>query len=313
MIRALFLISLSVWALPGLAFELNLPIGARQTVERDVVLGSYDMPLGGFVDGELPTATIEGPMNTQTWRLGDSDLTTLQILTPLRDQLIAEGFTILLDCASDACGGFDFRFATEVLPAPGMYVDIRDYRFVSAATGPFGALGEVATLLVSRSGAAGFVQIIHAGQERTVTVHQSGAPTSPLPKRNPATAGNLTIELMEQGHVILPNLNFVTGSSDLSTEDFDSLASLAAYLTKNPKIKIALVGHTDSQGALSTNIALSKRRAQSVVNRLARVYAIPRSQMQAEGMGYLAPVASNLSQEGRDLNRRVEAILLSSE
>ena len=118
---------------------------------------------------------------------------------------------------------------------------------------------------------------------------------------------------MEQGHVVLPDLNFVTGSSDLSTEEFDSLAALAAYLTKNPNIKIALVGHTDSQGALSRNIVVSKRRAQSVVERLVSVYAIPRSQLQAEGMGYLAPVASNLTQHGRDLNRRVEAILLSSE
>lgn len=313
MIRALVLITISVWAFPALAFELNLPAGARQTVERDVVLGSYDVPLGGVLNGEIPTTSIEGPMNTQAWRLGDSDLTTLQILAPLRDQLSAEGFTILLDCASDACGGFDFRFATEVLPAPGMYVDIRDYRFVSAATGPIGALGEVATLLVSRSGAVGFVQIIHAGQESTAIARQPNAVTSPLPQRVPATAGSLSTELMEQGHVILPGLNFVTGSSDLSKEEFDSLVSLAAYLSKNPEIKIALVGHTDSQGALSSNIVLSKRRAQSVLDRLVDVYAIPRSQMQAEGMGYLAPVASNLTQDGRDLNRRVEAILLSSE
>lgn len=313
MIRALILISLSGWALPAVALELNLPTSARQTVERDVVLGSYDVPLGRVVDGEIPTASIEGALNTQAWRLGDSDLTTLQIIAPLRDQLIANGFTILLDCASDACGGFDFRFATEVLPAPGMYVDIRDYRFVSAATGPVEAFDEVATVLVSRSGAAGFVQIIHASQDGTTIVRQSNAPTSSLPKGNPASARDLPTELMEQGHVILPGLNFVTGSSDLSEEAFDSLASLAAYLTENPEIKIALVGHTDSQGALSNNIALSKRRAQSVLDRLAGVYAIPRSQMEAEGMGYLAPVASNLTQNGRELNRRVEAILLSSE
>ena len=313
MIRTLAFILLSAWALPVLAADLSLPDNARQTVERDVVLGSYDVPLGGFENGIIPTRTIEGQVNTQAWRIEASDLTTLQILGPLRAQLTDAGFTILFDCASDACGGFDFRFATDVLPAPGMYVDISDYRFVSAAIGPIEALGEVITLLVSRSSTAGFVQIVHTGQSESVSVRPANSSSQISSQNTPDSAANLATVLMEQGHVILPDLSFNTGSSELSNGEFVSLESLAAYLSKNPDIKIALVGHTDSQGALSSNILLSKRRAQSVLERLVDVYAIPRWQMQAEGMGYLAPVASNLTPEGRELNRRVEAILLFSE
>jgi outer membrane protein OmpA-like peptidoglycan-associated protein len=313
MIRSLALITLSALALPVFAADLSLPVNARQTVERDVVLGSYDVALGGFENGVIPARTIEGQINTQAWRIEGSDLTTLQILAPLRSQLTDAGFTILFDCASDACGGFDFRFATEVLPAPGMYVDISDYHFVAAVSGPIEALGEVITLLVSRSSTAGFVQIVHAGQRESVTVRPANGSSEFSPQNTTESAANLATKLIEQGHVILPGLSFNTGSSDLSNGKFASLESLAAYLTKNPDIKIALVGHTDSQGALSSNILLSKRRAQSVVERLVGDYAIPRWQMQAEGMGYLAPVASNLTQEGRDLNRRVEAILLFSE
>lgn len=313
MTRTLTLIAFLTWALPALALELQLPVNAQQTLERDVVLGSYEVPLAGFANGVIPTETIEGRVNTQAWRIAGSELTTLQLLEPLRDQLTKDGFTILLDCASKACGGFDFRFATDVLPAPNMYVDIRNYRFVSAAIGPIGALNEVATVLVSRSSAAGFIQIVHASKEALETAHQARASSEPLPQVRSGSGGELADELMEEGHVILADLHFATGSSDLSSGDFSSLEALATYLSKNPNIKIALVGHTDSQGALSNNIALSKKRAQSVLKRLANVYDIPQAQMQAEGMGYLAPVASNLTQEGRDLNRRVEAILLFAE
>jgi OOP family OmpA-OmpF porin len=75
-------------------------------------------------------------------------------------------------------------------------------------------------------------------------------------------------------------------------------------------LRVALVGHTDATGSLDANIALSRKRAASVKDRLVRAYGIAVSRLDAEGMGYLAPIASNLTQAGRDANRRVEAVLL---
>ena len=109
------------------------------------------------------------------------------------------------------------------------------------------------------------------------------------------------------------DLKFETGSSELSEGTYASLAALAQFMADNPGIKIALVGHTDSQGDLNGNIVLSRHRATSVMERLAEVYQAPQSRMRAEGMGFLAPVASNLTPEGREQNRRVEVILLSAE
>ena len=74
--------------------------------------------------------------------------------------------------------------------------------------------------------------------------------------------------------------------------------------------RVALVGHTDAQGSLDANIALSKRRAQAVADRLVAGHGVARAQLQAEGMGWLAPVATNLTPEGREANRRVEAVVL---
>jgi len=76
--------------------------------------------------------------------------------------------------------------------------------------------------------------------------------------------------------------------------------------------RVALVGHTDAKGGLETNVALSQRRAASVLERLAGRYKVPRVQMESNGMGYLSPVANNTTREGRDANRRVEAVLLNT-
>jgi OOP family OmpA-OmpF porin len=64
---------------------------------------------------------------------------------------------------------------------------------------------------------------------------------------------------------------------------------------------------------LAGNIALSKRRAGSVLERLVTDYAASRQQLEAQGMGYLSPIQNNRTIEGREANRRVEAIITSTQ
>jgi len=94
---------------------------------------------------------------------------------------------------------------------------------------------------------------------------------------------------------------------------FTSLTELADYLKANPEKRVALVGHTDAEGSLAGNISLSKRRAASVMDRLINDLGVNPGQLEAEGIGYLAPIASNQTDDGRTRNRRVEAILVSTE
>jgi OOP family OmpA-OmpF porin len=75
---------------------------------------------------------------------------------------------------------------------------------------------------------------------------------------------------------------------------------------------VVLVGHTDASGGLAGNTALSRARAASVRDRLMAEYAVPAAQITAEGVGYLAPRATNKTEDGRARNRRVEAILTST-
>jgi outer membrane protein OmpA-like peptidoglycan-associated protein len=71
---------------------------------------------------------------------------------------------------------------------------------------------------------------------------------------------------------------------------------------------VFIVGHTDSQGAYDHNMTLSRQRAEAVANALVVSYRIARGRLYTAGLGYLAPVASNHTEDGRALNRRVELV-----
>jgi len=155
------------------------------------------------------------------------------------------------------------------------------------------------------------VQVIRVGAADSGLVTRAEAPAVRAVSQVPT--GDLAQQLESQGRYVLSDLAFETGSAQLGDAVFPSLQKLADYLVANPERTVALVGHTDSVGSLDGNIALSKRRAGSVLERLVTTYNIPRRQLEAEGMGYLAPVSTNLTEEGRTLNRRVEVIITSTQ
>jgi OOP family OmpA-OmpF porin len=72
---------------------------------------------------------------------------------------------------------------------------------------------------------------------------------------------------------------------------------------------VALVGHTDAEGGLAANIDLSRRRAAAVRDRLVAQHGIAAERLSAEGVGWLAPRATNATEAGREANRRVEAVV----
>lgn len=303
-------------ATPGAAaIVLDLPAGSQNTTETVTTLDSYRLPTAPWDGAAVPAKRIEGQISRQAFRMGGPGVTTLQILAPLRQQIADQGYEILFECAATACGGFDFRFDTEVLSGPAMYVDLTDYRFLAAASPD---QTEHVSLLVSRSATAGFVQIIRvtapgsdpAPQIGTSAEQPTTTGTPTAPRVAPVAPEEIATPLDSDGHVILTDLIFDTGSSSLGSGSFASLEALAAYLSASPDRRIALVGHTDATGSLQTNIALSRRRAGSVKERLVSTYNIAAGRLDAEGMGYLAPIASNLTDTGREANRRVEAVLL---
>lgn len=315
MIRLTALSILTFLPVSALALDLAMPQGSTLAVDKITEAGSYALPEGPFADGALSTQQITGYVSRQVWHLADATLSTDQLIDPLRAQIKAAGFAVLLDCDAASCGGFDFRFATEVLPAPDMFVDLIDYRFLSA-TRDTDEGREALSVLVSRTDTTGIMQLI-AVQPSTgsstlpLAKPVGGQPFVPTSVANPQMPSEFIKALEVGGHVILNDLAFETGSSNLADQPFSSLEALATYLIANPDIRLALVGHTDSVGGLDGNMSLSQKRALAVRTRLIETHSVPASQLEANGVGYLAPLASNLTEAGRTANRRVEAVVLT--
>ncbi|ARE40311.1 OmpA domain protein [Rhodovulum sp. P5] len=87
------------------------------------------------------------------------------------------------------------------------------------------------------------------------------------------------------------------------------MQALADCLEDDPERDILLVGHTDDVGGLDGNVALSRKRAQAVRRYLIDRLGVAPERLSAEGVGFLAPLSGNLTEEGRQQNRRVEAVL----
>jgi OOP family OmpA-OmpF porin len=301
-------------AVNALALELPAPVLSEEI--RNEVPGSYDLPTGPFAGGTLPTRTVEGAVVQRALQLDAPDRTTLAILDPLRQQVRAAGFEVLLDCAARACGGFDFRYATEVLPEPDMHVDLGDFRFLSALRGD-----EAISIMVSRSALSAYVQIIEVTAAPPDVPGLAGpalpgggtdAGAGPVPDAPAPPAGEIGAALGQEGRAVLADLDFASGAAALTGDDYPSLAALAAWLAANPEATIALVGHTDASGSLAANISVSERRASAVAQVLVDRYGVDGDRITARGVGFLAPRATNQTDEGRRKNRRVEAVVTST-
>ncbi|MEZ4229424.1 MAG: OmpA family protein [Polyangiaceae bacterium] len=110
--------------------------------------------------------------------------------------------------------------------------------------------------------------------------------------------------------VILDQVRFQTGSHVILAESNDLLSQVAAVLNGHPEItRVAIDGHTDNVGQLKKNLALSRRRAASVLRWLVD-HGVDERRLEARGFGPRRPIAPNTTPEGRAKNRRVEFQIL---
>jgi outer membrane protein OmpA-like peptidoglycan-associated protein len=103
-------------------------------------------------------------------------------------------------------------------------------------------------------------------------------------------------------------VHFAFDSAELTAAGRAVLDKHLGNLKENPNMKVELAGHTCSIGSEAYNQGLSERRAKSVYNYLA-ANGIDAGRMTTVGYGETRPIASNATEEGRALNRRVEVII----
>lgn len=298
---------LAIMVAPAMVTALEVPTGALPTTEIAASPEQLPIAIAPMADGTLPKAIIEGTLTRTAWRIPGEAGSTLSTLLPMVVQLEKDGYFKTFSCHDSQCGGFGFRFAIDVLPPPAMQVNLADFQYWTGTNDT-----DHVVILVSRIADTTYVQIDRIGPEPAATPSAAAAPqTGTFATRT--APDSLPARLAADGRVILPGLSFAPGSSSLAEGANEALDALADILLDDPALRVALVGHTDAAGSLAGNIALSKRRAQSVRTRLINQYDVPSGQLAAEGMGYLAPVATNRTTTGREANRRVEVIVLNTD
>jgi outer membrane protein OmpA-like peptidoglycan-associated protein len=174
-----------------------------------------------------------------------------------------------------------------------MWVDGFDYRYY-AGRKQEGGRETYAAVLVSRNNDDVYAQL---------TIAVVGALENKM-----VDAAAMGKGLAEKGHIALYGIYFDTDKAAIKPESRPTLEEIAKLLRGQPQLNVVIVGHTDSQGAYDYNMDLSRRRAEAIAADLTARYGIARARLRTAGVGFLAPVGSNASEDGRALNRRVELV-----
>lgn len=119
--------------------------------------------------------------------------------------------------------------------------------------------------------------------------------------------------LLDTGVFRAFEVNFAFGESTLLPRATRSLDVVGKVLAKYPELRVEVAGHTDAVGAEDYNRTLSDARAQSVREYLINRFGIDLQRLVARGYGEARPIATNETEAGRALNRRVEFIVLNPE
>ena len=235
----------------------------------------------------------EGRVTRIAYRTGPGP-SIVEVSRNFETQLASAGFETLVACDVDDCGGIPFSEALDILPIPQMWVDGFAYRYFAGHKAGEDGRETYATVLVSQNNDAITAELV---------VTEIGAIANKM-----VDAAAMAKGLGESGHIALYGIYFDTDKAVVKPESKPTLDEIATLLKGQPKLKVVIVGHTDSQGDYDYNIDLSKRRAAAVAAQLTGAYGIAPARLRTAGVGFLAPVGSNATEDGRALNRRVELV-----
>ncbi|HYW94667.1 MAG TPA: OmpA family protein, partial [Bacteroidales bacterium] len=104
--------------------------------------------------------------------------------------------------------------------------------------------------------------------------------------------------------------NFVFNSTEFIEGSYPELDRLLRFLEKNADVRIKINGYADNIGSRGYNLRLSQKRSEAVREYLV-LEGIASDRIECEGFGFEKPIRENDSEENRQLNRRVEFVVLA--
>lgn len=275
---------------PGIGRFAGSVITGYQTKDFDAAR----LQAAPFKDGKATDQRrLEGRITRIAYKT-NAGPSILEVSRNFEAQFDKAGFEKLLACDTDACGGIPFSEALDALPIPQMWVDGFNFHYYAGKKAD-GATETYVSVLVSENNKDIYAQLV---------VARVGAMENKM-----VDAAAMAKGLGEKGHIAIYGIHFDTDKAIIKPESAPTLAEMAKLLTGQPELRVFIVGHTDSQGSYEHNMTLSRLRAEAVAAALATSHRIARNRLYTAGIGYLAPVGSNASEDGRALNRRVELVV----
>lgn len=300
------------------ALEGFAPLEAMAVYDGACLYGAED---AGFVRFDLPVGPMKGgaptelkPVEGQLQRrlyVAPAGASAADAFLNYRTALLGAGFSPLFECAGRACGSNNALLGKVVI-----YPADRKLRNLGSAS-EFALYikdGEHYMAAVSADGTRHVGLYVAQNQKAPLSgnaseraaVHLDLVTSAALEIRM-IDAAAMAKGISDEGHIALDNVYFDFGTANLSPEAAPAIAEMTKLLTSNPELKVYIVGHTDWIGDAETNLSLSQKRAQAVMAALVSA-GISKERLAAAGMGMLAPRASNQTEPGRAMNRRVELV-----
>lgn len=327
------------------AAPLPPPRDMQRVAEREEPRDSFRLPVTAIPAAAAPEIGMrpaEGRLEVSVWR-GDASATgsPVAVIARYREALAGAGWDIVYDCADAACGGVRRRFALDVIPAPAMLIDTGDIALLTATFAEEVAADEASEqpgwddlvrlgLVATRVLGQFYLQVAVISPASTTfapfpdperAAEPETVAASPLEEPSPEASGSddtglaswtdpasLAELLLAQGHLALNGIDFDSGTATLAPSSAAAIARTADVIAAIEGRPLAIVGHSDNSGALEPNVTLSRQRAEAVRQALI-AGGVAADRIEAHGVGWLAPLSSNDSPEGRAENRRVELVL----
>lgn len=179
------------------------------------------------------------------------------------------------------------------------------------------AIKKIGGMLVKESGSLAYLKLSKAGKTYWVIVFPRGSGSyyeltivekADMKQEILADAKSLMSDIETKGSASVYGIYFDFDKADIKPESEPAIKEIAKLLQENKGLKLYVVGHTDNVGTIDYNMKLSKARADAVMKELVTKYKIFADRLKAYGVGSLAPVASNKTEDGRAKNRRVELV-----
>lgn len=203
------------------------------------------------------------------------------------------------------------RLPLERIPAPIVYTlcmniyDLETREPIEAAV-RLTSLTDTVTLYAAQSSDDGFIETPLTEGNYIARMTAQGYMPKDDTLRFVRDTFDLYLQHIKPGiKVKIENLFFATNKTIILPQSEQAMSDLAGFLLENPSVTIRITGHTDAVGSDEANQILSEGRANAVRADLIQ-RGVAEERIEAEGKGEKEPVADNDTEEGRQLNRRVE-------